>query len=705
MRLKALYNITEEPMRYVPAILTIMALGGVALAAGRGAVDTSASPHAKLRSTPMDAVKWTTGFWADRFELCHKSMLPTLHSTLLDPKCSAQLNRIKFTAGLQDKNPGGVDWADGDCYKWIEAMACVYAVRKDAKLAHLMDKWIAIIAKAQDADGYISTNIGHDKSKRLQMPYHHQLYNMGHLLTAACIHHRATGKKNFLMVAKKAADYLYREFKPNPPRLVHFPWNPSVYMGLVEMYRTTGNRHYLEVAEIMINNRGTKPGGNHRNGGTDQTQDRVPLRKESEAVGHAVCGMYLYCGAADLYAETGDREIYAALERIWESVTLRKMDITGSVAMGGGKTKRGDPVHEAFGHDYAQPNLYNETCANIGNGMFNRRMLLLSGDVKYADMMELVAYNCLNAAVDLKGRNWFYCNPLKWNGTVGKGHHTGLRWRTNNCYCCPPSVARTTAKLHNWMYSTSDDGLWVHLYGGSVLATKLPGGRTIKLTQETDYPWSPKVTLTVNEAGGEAMAIRLRIPGWAEGASVKVNGCAFAGPAKPGSYATIRRKWAAGDVIELDLPMPVRLMEANPKVKSLRNYVAVMRGPVVYCLELPKQEGGEKIWREGVFLPAGVEFTPQLRKDFLGGVVVLKGQALTFKGRDRFVKDAADAPAPKTPADWGDVLYRPLKGRAPKRPKGGTVEITLVPYYAWANQGLSLMEVWIPLARQSGNRQ
>ncbi len=699
MRLTAQHNIREERMRYVLAIFAIMALGGRAPAAERGAVDTSASPHVKLRSVPMDAVKWTTGFWADRFDLCHKSMLPTLHSTLLDPKCSAQLNRIKFMAGLQDKNPGGVDWADGDCYKWIEAMACIYAVRKDAKLADLMDKWIAIIAKAQDADGYISTNIGHDKSKRLQMPYHHQLYNMGHLLTAACIHHRATGKKNFLTVAKKTADYLYREFKPNPPRLVHFPWNPSVYMGLVEMYRTTGNRHYLEVAEIMINNRGTKPGGHHRNGGTDQTQDRVPLRKESEAVGHAVCGMYLYCGAADLYAETGDREIYAALERIWESVTLRKMDITGSVVMGGGKTKRGDPVHEAFGRDYAQPNLYNETCANIGNGMFNWRMLLLSGDVKYADMMELVAYNCLNAAVDLKGRNWFYCNPLTWKGTVGKGHHTGLRWRTLNCYCCPPSVARTTARLHNWMYSTSDDGLWVHLYGGSKLATTLTDGSPIEVTQETNYPWEGRIKLTVNKAGGEALTIRLRIPGWAEGASVKVNGRALAGAAKPASYATIRRKWAAGDAIELDLPMPVRLMEANPKVKSLRNYVAAMRGPVVYCLELPKQEGGEKIWREGVFLSPGIKLTPQFRKDFLGGVTVLKGRALTFKGRDRFVKDAAGSPAPKTPADWGDVLYRPFRPRALKRPAGGSVEITLIPYYAWANRGLSLMEVWIPLAR------
>ena len=680
-------------------IFTLVAIVDTTFADGQGVVDTSRSPHVKLRSLPMADVRWTTGFWADRFELCHKSMLPTLHSTLLDPKCSAQLNRIKFIAGLQDKNPGGVDWADGDCFKWIETMAHVYAVRKDARLDRLMDKWIAITARAQDEDGYISTNIGHDKSRRLEMPYQHQLYNMGHLLTAACIHHRATGKENFLAVAKKVADYLYREFKPNPPRLVHFPWNPSVYMGLVELYRVTRNREYLKTAEIMIDNRGTKPGGNHRNGGTDQTQDRVPLRKENEAVGHAVTGMYLYCGAADLYAETGDRAIYAALERIWKSVTLRKMDITGSVAMGGGRSKRGDPVHEAFGYDYAQPNKYNETCANVGNGMFNWRMLSLSGDVKYAEMMERVFYNCLNAAVDLKGANWFYCNPLKWTGTAGKGHHTGLRWRTLNCYCCPPSVARTTAKLHNWVYNTSDDGLWVHLYGGNKLSTTLADRWPIELTQETNYPWEGKIKLTVNKAGSSAFAIRLRIPEWTENASLKLNGHAVSDAVKPGTYGKISRKWKAGDVIELDLPMPIRLMAANPKVKNLHNMVAVMRGPMVYCLELPLREDGRKVWNDGVFLPENIELTPEHRENLLGGVTVLKGKALTHKGHMKFIKDTSPSAAPKTSADWDDVLYRPLTPRSLKQPTDGLVEISLIPYYAWANRGLSMMEVWIPLAR------
>ena len=662
-----------------------------------GAVDTRNSPFVRLRSLPMTDVKWTDGFWASRFELCRQAMLTTLHDTLLDPKCSAQLNRIKFTAGLVDKDPGGVDWADGDCYKWIETMAHVYAVTGDVELDRLLDEWIAVIAKAQDDDGYLSTNIGHDRSRRLQIPYQHQLYNMGHLLTAACIHHRATGKESFLAIARKVADYLYHQFAPNPPRLVHFPWNPSVYMGLVEMYRSTGDRRCLDVAEIMINNRGAKPGGHHHNGGTDQTQDRTPLRQESEAVGHAVCGMYLYCGAADLYAETGDTEILAALERIWRSVSLRKMDITGSVAMGDGQTQRGDPVHEAFGPDYAQPNEYNETCASIGNAMFNYRMLSLTGEATCADVMELVAYNSLNAAVDLKGENWFYCNPLTWRGDPGRGHHTGQRWRTNNCYCCPPSVARTTAKLHNWVYSVSDEGLWVHLYGSNVLATALADGSRLKLTQQTDYPWDGKVTMTVSEAGNEPFSIRLRIPGWAENAELTVNGETFAGPLEPGTYAQIERQWKSGDVIELDLPLCVRLMAATPKVKKLRGKVAVMRGPIVYCMELPKRDRGEEAYHRGVFLPDNVEFTPEHRADLLGGLTVLNGHALTLEENEQLVEKGRATKTP--PASHDGALYHPIRPHGPSDGVEGTVALTLIPYYAWANRGLSFMDVWLPLAR------
>ena len=686
-------------MRRILLTLILTVIGSTACADGRGAVDTSKSPHVKLRSLSMQDVRWTTGFWADRFELCRTAMLPRLHSTMLDPKCSAQLNRLKFGAGMTPTNPEAVAWSDGDNYKWIEAMAHAYSITNDRELDRMMDEWIAVIAQAQEEDGYISVNM--TGKERWQNARDHETYNMGHLMTAAVIHYRATGKVNFLDIAKRVGDYLHATFVGTDQHVIGY----SGIMGVMSLYRATGDAKYLELANRFIDLYGDGDTEYRRTltdlSGTDQRQDRVPFRDETEAVGHAVWGNYLYCGVADVVAETGEPALFDALARIWESVALRKMDITGSVVYGQLETGRGDRVHEAFGHDYDLPNLYNETCANIGFGMLSWRMLLLTGEAKYADVMELVAYNCLNAAVDLKGENWFYCNPLLWKGEAVKGHihHTGLRWRTNNCYCCPPNVARTTAKLHNWVYSVSDDGLWMHLYGSNELATTLADGSPLELTQQTDYPWDGKVTITLQKAGTKAFAIHLRIPGWTDHADLKVNGETFSGAIQPSSYAKISRVWKDGDVIELDLPMPVRLMEANPRVKNLRNKVAAMRGPLVYCLELPKRDGGEKTWHEGVFLPESIELKPEHRSDFLGGVTVLKGNALTFKGRDRFIKNMTNLAAPTPTRDTDEWLYRSFTPRAVREADEGTIEMSLIPYYAWANRGLSMMEVWIPLAR------
>jgi DUF1680 family protein len=274
-----------------------------------------------------------------------------------------------------------------------------------------------------------------------------------------------------------------------------------------------------------------------------------------------------------------------------------------------------------------------------------------------------------------------------------------LRWRTNNCYCCPPSVARTTAKLHNWFYNVSDDGaLWVNFYGGSKLSTPLADGSNIALTQTTDYPWNGKIEIKIDAAGSKPAAVHFRIPGWVENPVVTVNGKKQTGRIEPGSYLKIRRNWSAGDTVVLNFPMPVRLMEASPKVEKLRNKVAVMRGPLVYCLELPKQEGGEETWSNGVFLPENIELKPEHRSDFLGGVTVLKGTALTFDGCGKFIKYNPGARKPSFVADG--PLYQPLKPRHVKIPNEGTVEISLIPYYAWANRGLAYMDVWVPLAAE-----
>ncbi len=671
---------------------------------GETAAGANPSSRALMQSVGLTDVRWTDGFWAERWKLCRREMLPSVERALLDPANSEQLVNLKVAAGIARGEYRGTDWNDGDCYKWLEAMALFHAVTQDPELDRKLDEWIGIIAAAQSPDGYLSTNMSLRQRPRYALPppkryggTYHEMYNMGHLLTAACTHHRATGKENFLCLARKTGDHLHRVLRPGAPELAVTSGNLPVIMGLVDLYRATGQRTYLDTARVIVDARGATPGG------SDLTQDHVPFRQETEAVGHAVFATYLYCGATDLYAETGERALWDALQRIWTSAALRRTYITGGAcAIPNGKSARGDDVHEAFGADYQLPNrtAYNETCANAGNAMWNLRMLELTGDSRHADIIETVLYNSLLSAVSADGQRFCYANPLAWAGEMDgpTKHHTGTRWSVHSCYCCPPQVARTIAGLGRWAYSVSDDTVWIHLYGGNRLQTRLPGGAAVQLTQATDYPWQGQVLVTVNEAPVKDLTLQLRIPAWAQSAWLRVNGQPWTGEVKPGTYASVRRQWAAGDRLELDLPLDVRLMEADPRVEDCRNRVAVQRGPVVYCLEVPKDQGGEQVWSKGVFLPENIQLTPRFDKDFLGGVTVLTGQALTHAGRMRFVQDNAAA-SPPMPGEWNDRLYRPVRPRDLKPPASGTADLTLIPYFAWANRGLSWMEVWIPLAR------
>jgi len=684
-------------------------------------IDNSQSPYTKLRGIPMQDTKLTEGFWAKRFDLAANKMLEAQERTMLG-EGTANLNRLKFAAGMIDEPQHGTPWGDGDNYKWIESMAHVYNMNKDPELDQKMDYWIEVIGKAQDPDGYISTNIGHDTTKRFQRVNAHEMYNMGHLLTAACIHYRSTGKENFLDIAKKNADFLCRQWKAEPVHMARYPWNPSVFMGMAEIYRTTRNPKYLELLQIMIDNRGSRPNPDrdHRYGGTDQTQDRVPLREETIAVGHAVTGNYYYCGAADLYAETGEEAILAALERIWKDIHWKKIDIIVGAAKdrhSASLSPRGDEVHENFANTpYEQPNFYNETCANIATGMFNYRMFMLTVDPKYADWTEQMMYNTLNSAVDIEGEHWFYANPMSWDGTEGEkikqtngpdperlvpGHRSGERWEFMNCYCCPPNVSRTTAKVHNWFYNISDDGsLWINFYSGNKLETLLADGTEIALTQSTNYPWEGKVTITIDNIGSKSVPIHFRVPRWTEDALVTINGEEMNEHPEPGSYLKIERTWKTGDEIVLDFPMPVRLMEANPKAIHLNNKVAVMRGPVVYCLELPKEDGGAEMYTNGIFLSENINLTSEYRDDFLGRVVVLKGKAFTRAEEEAIKKNNSQLSDEQISSDWEEnELYRPLDSMKTSPEAEGSVDVELIPYYAWANRGLSYMDVWIPLVR------
>jgi DUF1680 family protein len=502
-----------------------------------------------------------------------------------------------------------------------------------------------------------------------------EMYNLGHLMTAACVHYRVTGRTNFLAVARKAADFLYATFRDAPPEVARSSVCPSHYMGIVELYRTTHEPRYLELAKKFFAVRSEiKDGG-------DDNQDRIPFAQQTNAMGHAVRANYLYAGAADLFMETGDTNLWRPLEPIWTNLVQQKMYITGGCgALHDGASpdaakdqKTITRVHQAYGRNYQLPNItaYNETCANIGNVLWNWRMFLATGEARFMDVAELALYNSVLSGVSLDGTNFFYTNPLR----VTDPLPTELRWsRTRlpyvSSFCCPPNVVRTIAEASDYAYAKSAGAIWVNLYGGSTLATELAGAGKVKLTQETEYPWSGRVRITVNECGTNEFALKLRIPGWAKGASVRINNkpaqrsgdsaerrhspdakyAALSRDAATGYYE-IRRAWQPGDFVDLDLPMPVRLIEANPLVEETLNQVAVQRGPVVYCLESPDLPQGVRM--QDVFIPENIELSARYDQRLLGGVVVIEGKAIA-----------------RPAGDWSGELYRDFRPVAAKTVSG-----------------------------------
>ncbi|CAM3822579.1 MULTISPECIES: glycoside hydrolase family 127 protein [Paenibacillus] len=630
----------------------------------------------RVKPLNMTDVKWTTGFWADRFHLCHEEMIESMEKALHVKGNGAYLPNFEVAAGLKSDRHYGEDWSDGDCYKFLEACAHVYSITKDAALDQKMDKYIGFIAKAQDPDGYISTNIQLSHKKRWGQRIYHEDYNFGHLLTAACVHHTATGKSNFLDVAVKAANYLNEIFNPCPKHLIHYGWNPSNIMGLVDLYRITGNETYLKLADIFMTMRGAGYGGE------DQNQDRTPLREETEATGHAVTAVYLYAGAADVYSHTGEEAVMRALEKIWNNMYTKKMYLTGGIgSIYNGLSPNGDKIWEAFGTDYHLPNrsAYTETCANIGNAMWAMRMFNLTQEPKYMDAFEKVVYNSLLGSMTLDGHHFCYTNPLETRGGKLFNHHSPqtqhfrtARWFTHTCYCCPPQVLRTIARLHQWAYGQSNDGLYIHLYSGNELNTTLSSGETLSLTMKSDFPAEETISITINNSLNTETSIHLRIPQWADGATVKVNGVQQ-GDVEAGTYHELKRKWQANDQIELLLPMRVKRIAANPMVEEDRGQVAFMYGPFVYCLEsidLP-----EDVAIDQIRIPISTQFEACYDRELLGGITRLQGTALKIAQKD-----------------YSNTLYTPFESLDMTE-----IEITLVPYYAWNNRGQTDMSVWLPL--------
>lgn len=643
-------------------------------------IATSNSPYCTLRPADLESVRWLPGFWGDRFAQCRDVTLPLLYRLMADPEQGHALTNLRIAAGLEEGEFAGTHWQDEWVYKWLEAAAYIYDVTQDESLDQQMDEIIDVIARAQQPDGYIATQTIVRDWPRLQDIRHHELYVMGHLITAACIHHRVTGKTRFFDVAIKTADYLHATFIGRDPALAHFDVNPSYIMATVELYRSTGDRRYLDLATVFIDMRGSQPGG------TDNNQDRVPLREEHEVVGHMVMATYLYAGAADAYLETGDETLREALDRLWSDLIERKMYVQGGVCpQHRGLSPRQDVVWEAADAAYALPNstAYNETCAQIGDVMWNWRMLAMTGDAAYADVMETSLYNSVISGIGLDGASWFYTNVLRWYGAdhplLRNDAHgrfqPGDPARERKHVCCPSNLLRLIASLHGYAYSLTDSGIWLNLYGASTFDGSLPNGTTVALTQRTDYPWNGVISITIDAVSDPHFAVHLRIPQWADGATLAVNDEACGVQTEAGSYARVERAWAPGDTIELVLPMRARLVQGHPRIEATRNQVAVARGPVVYCLESPDLPDGAAVAE--VIVPSDAALAPRFRAELLGGVVVLKGDALVDRA-----------------GEWTDQLYRELP-TAPPEP----AQIVLIPYYAWGNRGTSEMSVWLPLRR------
>ncbi len=648
----------------------------------KGIINNAKSPYVKQRSINLGECIWTDGFWAEKFKMAHETMLPYMGEVLCGD-IGHGLNNFKIAAGMKKGKHEGFAWHDGDFYKYMEALTYVYAQTKDAKIVNQLDEYIDIIGKAQEPDGYLHTMVQIDpKIDRYQNRKYHEMYNSGHLYTSACIHYRVTGKRNFLDIAIKNADLLCNYFLPDDKRFARFGFNQTQIMGLVELYRTTGTKKYLTLAEKFIDNRGkykveeTPETVGYPIG--DMVQEFTPLREEDEAVGHAVLALYFYAGAADVYAETGEKALLDALDRLWDNVTNKKMYITGACGQThyGASTNR-QMIEEGFIDEYMMPNMtaYNETCANICNSMFSYRMLGIHGESKYADIMELVLYNSGLSGISLKGTEYYYANPLR----VIHGTRDYSKMNTEfpdrqpylECFCCPPNLVRTIAKVSGWAYSKTDNGLTVNLYGGNKLATTLADGSAIELTQVTKYPWEGKVEITMQKCKKDEFEMKLRIPNWAEGSKLLVNGADAGVVAEAGKFATVSRKWKKGDVISIDMPMNVTFVEGNARIEEARNQVAIKRGPVVYCMETPDLPKDTKILN--VYVKGDEPLKADYKADFLGGVTTIQGNVMLRQDHKEGMYTTVKAP-----------VFEPYKTQ-------------FVPYYAWSNRGNAEMTVFFPV--------
>jgi uncharacterized protein len=593
--------------------------------------------HSLLTPVNFTDVKINDSFWMPRLERYSTVTLNACIDQIQNK--TGRISNFEKAAGLETGKHEGIYFDDSDVYKAVEGVAYWLANNPNPELEKLMDKWIDLIAAAQEPDGYINTyysltgieNRWTDMSK-------HEMYCGGHMIEAAIAYYKATGKRKLLDVAIMFADHLDSTFGPDKKHWV--PGHPEIELALVKLFHITDNAKYLKLANWLLEERGHNYGvgstWENPEPGKRYCQDDIPVSQISSISGHAVRAMYLFTGMADVAAETEDTSYIAALGRVWDDVVLRNMYVTGGIGSSGD--------NEGFTKDYDLPNeaAYCETCASVGMVFWNQRMNLLSGDSKYVDVLERSLYNGALSGISLSGDLFFYVNPLASDGT----HH---RQAWFGCACCPGQISRFLPSIGNYIYNLSQKDVWVNLYIGSTTKINFPE-EYLELTQVTDYPWDGKVVLNVNPLKPAKFGIRMRIPGWCTNYSLKVNGNKINSPEIENGYAKITRKWNEGDQIELNLNMPVVLDKADQKVLADIGRRAVQRGPLVYCME---QTDNKNANLDSVSISANTRF------ELVNGDSI-QNKLLRIKASD------------------------------------GNSSLIFLPYYAWDNREPGKMQVWIP---------
>ncbi len=629
------------------AALCLAAAPGVGNASSK-ATEEQAMRYAKLVPVPFTAVTFTDRFWAPRQEINRTRTLPHNINTC---EKTGRLRNFAQAAGLDSSPYTGHYFHDSDVYKVIEGAAYCLATHPDPALDTRLDVIIDHIAKAQQPDGYLNTwFILKEPDRRwTDLPVKHELYCAGHLFEAAVAHYEATGKRKLLEVACRFADHIDGLFGPGKRHAV--PGHEEIELALIKLWRATGEERYLRLAQFFVDERGQAD--THKLYGP-YCQDHQPIRQQTEAVGHCVRAMYLYSAVADLAALTGDQGYINALEALWQDVVRRKMYVTGGIGVQG--------HGEGFARPYFLPNYeaYCETCAAIGMVFWNQRLLWLHGEGRFADIVERELYNGMLSGVSLEGTRFFYVNPL-----ASRGDHHRQTWY--DCACCPTNVVRVFPVLGGYVYATSEDGkdLWVLQYAANRAQVQL-GSEMVAVEQTTDYPWNGRVRIELQPKSEREFILYLRIPGWCEKASISVNGRGVEGLTPEDGFVRLRRKWTTGDVVELDMDMPVRRVQTDVAVEENRGRVALQRGPIVYCFE----EADHEVPVSRIVIPDEAEMTPHFEPGLLGGVVVLRG-----RGMAEVVRQAED----------GALTWETQP-----------VPVMAVPYYAWDNRKPGEMVVWVP---------